>query len=170
MGQVWEAVSQAPGLGVEGKDLGVAHVALRALVVFVLSIGMLKVGDKRFMGKSTALDVFLGIVFGSTVSRAITGNAPFFPALAGGLALVLLHWLFAAVALRSRGFGRLVKGHERLLVRDGEVLWDEMRKAHITTNDLEEALRSNGEEPDVRRVKEAYLERNGDISARMRQG
>src|SRR3712207_1464799 len=170
MEQVWEEINQALGLGIEGKDLGVGHVALRAAVVFVLSIGMLKVGDKRFMGKSTALDVFLGIVFGSTVSRAITGNAPFFPALAGGLALVLLHWLFAAVAFRSRGFGRLVKGRERLLVRDGEVLWDEMRKAHITTHDLEEALRSNGEEPDVRRVKEAHLERNGDISARMRQG
>ncbi|HEX8148491.1 MAG TPA: YetF domain-containing protein [Pyrinomonadaceae bacterium] len=164
MEQAWDALSTALGLELEGKYLGVSHMALRAVVVFVLSIAMLKVGDKRFMGKSTALDVFLGIVFGSTVSRAITGNAPFFPTLAAGLVLVLLHWLFAAVAFRSQGFGRLVKGQSRLLVRDGEILWDAMRKSHVTTHDLEEALRREGEEPDVKRVKEAHLERNGDVS------
>ncbi|HWS52717.1 MAG TPA: YetF domain-containing protein [Pyrinomonadaceae bacterium] len=168
MEQAWAAFSRALGLELEGKDLTALHMALRAVVVFVLSIAMLKVGDKRFMGKSTALDVMLGIVFGSTVSRAITGNAPFFPALVGALALVLLHWLFAAVAFRSHGFGRLVKGRNRLLVRDGEIQWDAMRKSHVTTHDLEEALRAGGEEPDVTRVKAAHLERNGDISVIMK--
>jgi uncharacterized membrane protein YcaP (DUF421 family) len=164
MQELWYALSNALGLELEAKDLTAVQMALRAAVVFVLSIGMLKVGDKRFMGNSTTLDVMLGIVFGSTVSRAITGNAPFLPALAAGLTLVLLHWAFAAVAFRSRGFGKLVKGHERLLVSDGQIQWDAMRKAHVTTHDLEEALRSKGEEPDVSRVKAAHLERNGDIS------
>jgi uncharacterized membrane protein YcaP (DUF421 family) len=170
MEQAWEVVEQALGLGLEGKHLTVAQMALRAAVVFVLSIVMLKVGDKRFMGKSTALDVFLGIVFGSTVSRAITGNAPFVPTLAAGFVLVLLHWLFAAVAFRSHAFGKLVKGRNRLLVKDGEIQWDAMRKSHVTTHDLNEALRSNGEDPDVTRVKEAHIERNGDISVLMREG
>lgn len=168
MEQAWAAFSRALGLELEGKDLTALHMALRAALVFIVSIGMLKVGDKRFMGKSTAFDVFLGIVFGSTVSRAITGNAPFFPTLTAGLVLVLLHWLFAAVAFRSHGFGLLIKGRSRVLVRDGEILWDAMRKSHVTTHDLEEALRSEGEEPDVRGVREAQLERNGDISIRMR--
>lgn len=169
MEQVWAAISQALGLEIEGKNLGVTHMALRALIVFIVSIAMLKIGDKRFMGKSTALDVFLGIVFGSTVSRAITGNAPFFPALVGGLVLVVLHWVFAAIAFRSHGFGTLVKGSNRLLVKEGEIQWDAMRRSHITTHDLHEALRSKGEEPDVRRMKEAHLERNGDISVIMRK-
>lgn len=167
MEQAWAAAQQGLGLGLEAKDLTVLQMSLRAAVVFVVSILMLKVGDKRFMGKSTALDVFLGIVFGSTVSRAITGNAPFGPTLAAALVLVLLHWLFAAVAFRSQGFGRLIKGDKRLLVSDGEILWDAMRKSHITMHDLEEALRVEGEEPDVGRVKAAHLERNGDISVVM---
>ena len=169
MEQAWDLAEQALGLGLEAKHLTAAQMALRAAVVFVASIAMLKVGDKRFMGKNTALDVFLGIVFGSTVSRAITGNAPFGPTLAAALVLVLLHWLFAAIAFRSQGFGKLVKGHSRLLVSDGEILWDAMRKSHVTTHDLEEALRSDGEEPDVKRVKAAHLERNGDISVIMRK-
>ena len=168
MEQAWGLVERALGLGLEGKYLTVTHMALRAVVVFVLSIAMLKVGDKRFMGKNTALDVFLGIVFGSTVSRAITGNAPFGPTLAAGFVLVLLHWLFSAIAFRSQGFGRLVKGRNSLLVLGGEIQWKAMRKSHVTTHDLEEALRREGEEPDVSRVKEANLERNGDISLIMR--
>ncbi len=169
MEQAWEVVEQALGLGLEGKHLTVMQMVLRAVVVFILSIVMLKVADKRFMGKSTALDVFLGIVFGSTVSRAITGNAPFGPTLAASFALVLLHWLFAAVAFRSQGFGKLVKGDKRLLVLGGEVQWPAMRRAHVTTHDLEETLRREGEEPDISRVKEAHLERGGDISIIMRK-
>jgi uncharacterized membrane protein YcaP (DUF421 family) len=168
MEQAWDLVGQALGLGLEGKHLTVLHMTLRAVVVFVVSIAMLKVGDKRFMGKNTALDVFLGIVFGSTVSRAITGNAPFGPTLVAALVLVLLHWLFSAIAFRSQGFGRLVKGRNSLLVLGGEIQWKAMRKSHVTTHDLEEALRREGEEPDVSRVKEANLERNGDISLIMR--
>jgi uncharacterized membrane protein YcaP (DUF421 family) len=168
MEQAWEVVEQALGLGLEGKHLSVLQMSLRAVVVFILSIAMLKIGDKRFMGKSTALDVFLGIVFGSTVSRAITGNAPFGPTLAAGFVLVLLHWLFAAIAFRSHGFGKLVKGNKRLLVLGGEIQWSAMKKAHVTTQDLEEALRREGEEPDISRIKESHLERNGDISIIMK--
>lgn len=168
MEQAWELVEQALGLGLEGKHLTATQMALRAAVVFVASIAMLKVGDKRFMGKNTALDVFLGIVFGSTVSRAITGNAPFGPTLAAALVLVLLHWLFAAVAFRSQLFGKLVKGRNSLLVLGGEIQWNAMRKTHVTTHDLEEALRREGKQPDVSRIKEANLERNGDISLIMR--
>lgn len=168
MEQAWGLVEQALGLGLEGKDLSAAQMSLRAVVVFVAAIAMLKVGDKRFMGKSTGLDVLLGIVFGSTVSRAITGNAPFGPTLAAAVVLVLLHWLFSAVAFRSHGFGKLVKGDKRLLVRGGEIQWPAMRKSHVTTHDLEEALRQKGEESDVSRVREAHLERNGDLSLIMR--
>jgi hypothetical protein len=38
-------------------------------------------GKKRFMGEATAFDMMLGVMVGSIVSRAITGNAPLGPAL-----------------------------------------------------------------------------------------
>ncbi len=161
---VWGAVSWSLGLALETHDLNVWHMSLRALVVFVLAVGMIRLGSKRFMGQSTALDVMLGIVFGSTVSRAITGTAPFFPALAASLTLVLVHWLFSALAVRSPRFETLVKGHERTLVRDGEIQWQAMHRAHITPHDLEEAFRINGTSLDFGAVKSAHLERNGDIS------
>ncbi len=166
---VWDALAWALGLGLDNKDINIWQMSLRALVVFVLAIGMIRLGNKRFMGQSTALDVMLSIVFGSIVSRAITGNAPFFPALAASLTLVLVHWLFSALAFHSPRFDILVKGHQRTLVRDGEIQWHEMRQSHITEQDLYEALRSNGRTLDLREVKSAHLERNGDISIILRK-
>lgn len=164
MEQVKQSLNWLIGLELESKDLNVGHMALRALIVFTIAIVMLRIGDKRFMGRSTAFDVMLGIVFGSTVSRAITGNAAFFPTLGAALVLILLHWILAAIAFRSKGFGTLVKGQDRVLVRDGQLQHDALKKAHITEHDLQEALRNNGKEPDIEQIKAAHLERNGDIS------
>jgi uncharacterized membrane protein YcaP (DUF421 family) len=164
MEQLKQALNWAIGLELEGKDINALQMSLRAFIVFFIAIAMLRLGNKRFMGKSTALDVMLGIVFGSTVSRAITGNAPFFPTLAASLVLILLHWTLAAIAFRSHGFGTLVKGRNTLLVRDGEIQQEEMRSAHITEDDLKEALRNEGKAPEIKEIKAAHLERNGDIS------
>jgi uncharacterized membrane protein YcaP (DUF421 family) len=159
-----ETLNWLLGLGLENKEINYWQMSLRAVIVFILSIAMLRIGHKRFMGRNTTLDVMLGIVFGSMVSRAITGNAPFFPALAASLTLVLLHWIFSFIAFHWHPFGNAVKGRKNLLIKDGEIQWEEMRKAHITEDDLSEALRNKGEEPDFKKVKSAHLERNGDIS------
>ena len=166
---VWATLNWALGLELDNQEINVWQMSLRALVVFVLAIGMIRLGNKRFMGQSTALDVMLSIVFGSIVSRAITGNAPFFPALAASLTLVLVHWLFSALAFRSRRFDTLVKGHERTLIRDGEIQWQAMKQAHISEHDLHEALRTNGKSSDLHEVKSAHLERNGAISFVLRE-
>jgi uncharacterized membrane protein YcaP (DUF421 family) len=167
--QIQSFLDQALGLGLENKDLNVGQMSLRALVVFVLAIAMIRIGNKRFMGKNAALDVLLGIVFGSMISRAITGNAPFTPTLVASFVLVLLHWVLSAIAFRSQWFGTLVKGHDSLLVRDGEIQWEAMRKAHVTEHDLQEMMRNSGHQPDVSQVAAAHLERNGDISVIMRE-
>ena len=170
MDQMMELARTALGIGLESKDINVAQMALRAAVIYVTTVLMVRLGKKRFMGRSTAFDVILGIMLGSIVSRAITGNAPFFPTLGAALVLVLLHWISSAIAFRSHRFGSQVKGHNRELVRGGEIQWDEMRRAHITEHDLHEAMRNHGKAPDLREVESAHIERNGSISIILREG
>lgn len=161
---IWSNISWILGLGLEGDKLNAWHMTARGVVVFIAAIIMIRIGDKRFMGRNTALDVMLGFVFGSVISRAITGNAPFFPTLAASLVLVIMHWILSAIAFHSDWFGTFVKGDKRILVRGGEIQWDAMKKSHISRNDLEEAIRSSGNPPDITQIEKAYLERNGDIS------
>jgi uncharacterized membrane protein YcaP (DUF421 family) len=167
----WKAVMDAVsslfrevlGLGLDSKEIGVAQMALRAVVVYVVTVAFVRLAKKRFMSRATAFDVILGIMLGSIVSRAITGNAPFGPALAASAALIAMHWLFSFVAWRWHGFGIAVKGRPRTLVRDGAPDRDAMRRAHITEHDLDEDLRTEGlDGPE--RVREARLERSGKLS------
>lgn len=163
MYDIANAIGTALGLGLEAKELGVLQMALRAGVVFVVTLVIVRLGKKRFMGRATAFDVILGIMLGSIVSRAVTGNAPFGPALAAGGVLVGLHWVFSGVALRWRDFGIATKGRSRILVQGGEIDQDALRSAHITEHDLWEDLRDKGVSS-LDQVAEARLERSGKLS------
>jgi uncharacterized membrane protein YcaP (DUF421 family) len=161
--EIGELTRLALGLGAEAREIGVAQMALRAVVVYVATVFMVRLGKKRFMGQGTAFDLILGIMLGSTVSRAITGTAPFFPALAAAGVLVAMHWLLSGVALRWHAFGTAFKGHERLLVRGGEIDREAMRRSHMTERDLWEDLRGEGVSR-LEEVAEARLERSGTLS------
>jgi uncharacterized membrane protein YcaP (DUF421 family) len=137
---------------------------LRAVVVYVAALLMVRMGERRFLGKNTALDVIIGVILGSTVSSAITEVSAFYPAIAAGFVLVSMHWLLAVLSFRFTGFGKVVKGEARVLVENGEILWDAMKESHITETDLQGALRRNGSMTRPSDVKVAYLERNGNIS------
>lgn len=157
-----DALSAALGLGED--VLSWRHMALRAVVVYVAALALVRLADKRFLGKSTAFDVILAVILGSVVSRAITGQSPFVPTLVAAAVLIALHWLLAWIAFRSDRFGTLVKGSPRTLVRDGEIQWDAMRRSHVSRDDLLGALRAAGGVDDVAGVKLARLERNGTVS------
>ena len=163
MDQMMELVRTALGIGLESKDINVAQMALRAAVIYVTTVLMVRLGKKRFMGRSTAFDVILGIMLGSIVSRAITGNAPFLPALAASAVLLGMHSLFSWIAMDWHWFGGLVKGHSEVLVRDGEIDGREMRKAHMSEKDLWEDLRGKSISQ-IGEVAEGRLERSGNLS------
>ncbi len=157
------ALQQIIGIGKEAKDLEIGEMALRAAIIYVVTLAIVRLGKKRFMGSGTAFDMIIGIMLGSMASRAVTGNAPMAPTVAASAMLVFMHWLFSAIALRSHRFGVLVKGQDRMLVRDGEVDQAVMRKTHMTERDLDEDLRGQGI-ADRSNVAEARLERSGSVS------
>ena len=151
------------GTGLESKDIDVLQMALRAVIIYVVTICIVRIGKKRFMGGATVFDVILGIIVGSVASRAITGNAPLLPASGAIAVLVGLHWSFSAIAVRSRSFGQLIKGTTDVIIRDGQIDHDRLRKEHMSEGDMEEDLRSEGV-ADARDVLDARLERSGKLS------
>jgi uncharacterized membrane protein YcaP (DUF421 family) len=157
MGELLDLFGQA-------QNISAAEMALRASIVYVCALAIVRLGDKRFLGKPTAFDAVIAIIFGSVVSRAITGNAPLWPALLAGLVLVLLHSTFGALALHSHRFGVLIKGQPRLLVRDGVVDAAEMRRTRMSEEDLKEAFRLASGTEDVTQAAAARLERSGQLS------
>src|SRR5579884_339252 len=152
------------GLSAEPKDLTFGQTGLRAILVFIAALVMVRMANKRFLSKMTAFDAILGFILASVLARAVNGSAGFFTTLAAGFILVWMHRLLAYLACKSHGFGNLVKGHCVQVVKDGVALGSAMSKHNITMHDLEEEIRMNGNVDDLQKVQSAYLERNGQIS------
>ncbi len=164
MESLTETLRSALGVGLDPRHFTTVQVCLRAVVVYLGGLLVLRFGENRFLGKFTAFDIILGFVLGSVLSRAINGSGPLLPTLASAAVLVGLHFLLAKTAFHSHRFGDLVKGEAELLVRDGEIVWDGMRRKCLSERDLLEALRLHAHLDGVEQIREARFERNGDIS------
>jgi uncharacterized membrane protein YcaP (DUF421 family) len=151
-------------LGRETDDLNALQMGIRAVIIFLSALLMLKIGNKRFLGRTTAFDFLLGIIIGSVLSRAINGNASLFPSIAAGFVLIGIHWLFGAIAMRSNFFGKIIKGVRRTIIKDGKLNEKEMAKAHIGLGDLKMELRSDLNSDELENIQSAYFERSGRMS------
>lgn len=164
MNSHFDAIRTVLGLGLEPKDLTFWQISLRGIIVFVATLIILRLGDKRFFSKRSAFDAALGFILASMLARAVNGSAAFFPTLGGALVLVGLHKLLAYLTCDWHWLGNRIKGHSALVVENGVVKKDAMRTHHLSEHDLMEDLHFNGNVSDLAKVKEAYYERNGQIS------
>lgn len=164
-----EAVNNLLGVGLPTHAIDVGQMALRALVVYAVTLAIVRVGKKRFLGRVSAFDMIVGIVIGSTGSRAITGSAPMLPALAASATIVALHWLLSALAVHWTRFGEVIKGSPVLLIKDGEIDRTRLHREHMTDKDLQEDLRGKGLSG-CEGVAEARLERDGRLSVLKQAG
>jgi uncharacterized membrane protein YcaP (DUF421 family) len=146
------------------KELTLIQLCVRAFIIFVLGLAMVRAGDRRSLSEKTGFDTLFLVLIGAVLARAINGSAAFLTTIGCALFLMVVHRCFAFVAYHSHGFGKLIKGEEVKLVSDGQIDWKAMKKHLVSKHDLEEDLRLNAAEEDLQKIKAARLERSGDIS------
>jgi uncharacterized membrane protein YcaP (DUF421 family) len=87
----------------------------------------------------------------------------------GAAALMGVHWILSALSLRSDRLAGWLEGRPRVLVRDGRVDTDALRRSHISRAELVAALREVAHGEAVEDVQIAVLELNGRISVLARR-
>ncbi len=153
-------------LGPDGqpKDLTLLQMSLRGFLIFIIGLTLVRIGDRRSLSEKTGFDTLFLVLVAAVLARAINGSAPFLTSTGAGIALMLIHRLFAYAAYRSHAFGKLIKGEAVTLVRDGQVDWKAMQRHLVSKHDLEEDLRLDARVEDLEKIRVARLERSGDIS------
>jgi len=148
-----------------GPDQGgqtMAQLSFRALILLLFGILCVRIAGRRTFSQATPLDIIVALIVGSNLSRVMTGGAPFWPACAATLVLVIAHRALAMASVRWPAAGRWLKSLPVVLVRDG-VADDRAMARHGITPDLKEGLRLQ----QLERVEDARLatmERGGRIS------
>jgi uncharacterized membrane protein YcaP (DUF421 family) len=161
---MFKGMEQILGLGLQPEDLTFMQISLRGIIVFIVSLAMLRMGNKRFLAKMSAFDAILGFILASMLARAVNGSSAFFPTLGAGFVLVGLHALMASHSFRWDWFGFLVKGRADVLVKDGKKDWERMKASKISEHDLLEEARLNGQVMELADIRQATIERNGQVS------
>lgn len=135
----------------------------RAAIIFVYGLILVRVAGRRVFGQWTALDIIVAIVTGSTLSRALTGNADLFGTLAATTLLMVLHWALSRASSRWPFVSRVLEGGPVRLALAGR-LDDAMLQRHaVSQATLEEAVRRAGLDraEDARLI---VLEASGNIT------
>jgi uncharacterized membrane protein YcaP (DUF421 family) len=150
-------------IGPDNGDASVGQLCARTVILFVVGIAYIRIAGRRTFSQASPLDIVVALVVGSNLSRAMTGKAPFWPALGATLLLVVLHRVFAMLTIRWDWLAKIMKAEAVTLVRDGQPDRKAMLRHGVGNKDLLEALRlEQTESPDEVRL--ATLENSGRIS------
>jgi uncharacterized membrane protein YcaP (DUF421 family) len=147
-----------------GKNLTALQMSLRALVMFLVCLGLIRFAGRRAFGQHTPLDNVLAILLGAILSRAVTGASPFLATVGAGVTITVIHRFFAWLGIYSQFFGKVVKGEAMILYENEKFYRENMNFCCITEKDIMESLRLCANLDSLDKVKAIYGERSGYIS------
>ncbi|MEP6464523.1 MAG: YetF domain-containing protein [Frankiaceae bacterium] len=138
-------------------------VVLSTIGIYLTFLLLLRLVGQRALANMSSFDFAAAIALGAVMGRVVLGYTP--TLLAGVIGLGTLFALQGAVGLLRRNprADALLSNRALLLMADGQLLQDNLRKAHIIENELRAKLRAAG----IRRYDDVacvILERTGSIS------
>ena len=146
--------------------------ALKTLVILALLVVGFRVLGKREAAQLNVYDLAMLMALANAVQNAMTGGLGALPVgLATSGVILVGAWALTRLLRGHPALERRVVGQPTLLVNQGRVLDDRLRRQHVTRAELLEACRQHGV-ADPAEVALAVLEVDGSISivARPRRG
>lgn len=162
----------AAGLVSDLVDLGVPapEKILRSLLVFVFLVVALRMAGKRELAQLNVMDLAVLLLVSNALQNAMIGNDN---SLVGGIigatTLFVVNYGFVRLTYRSALARRVLEGVPRILLEDGRVDRQALRKEAITEVELGSIARERGFEhfEDVALI---VLETDGHLAVMGREG
>ena len=143
---------------------GLLLIAGKTTVIYLFLIAGLRLLGKRQLGQMTIYDLVLIIVLANAVQNAMVGEDT---TLVGGLVsattLLALNRLFTLIVTRSDRMERFMVGNPVLLLNDGALVPDHLRREGVTREQVMAALHEHGLDS-FEQVHMCVLEVDGTIS------
>lgn len=136
---------------------------LTATGVYLGAILFSRVFGQRQFATSSSYDLIFVFALGSLIGRVVLVRTSLAAALIGLLTLFLLHALTGWLHHNVRAIHDLIQNAPILLVVDGKVSDDGLRRAHLSETELHQALRLEGH-GSVSGLRAVIMERTGRIS------
>ncbi len=140
------------------------HFVIRAAVVYLSILLMLRLAGKQQVGQMGMPHLVAILLISNAVQNAMNGGDN---SITGGIilaaVLMLLSWLFSFLTFRSSQVEHLIQGRPTLLVHHGKILRKSLQREMMSDRELRTHLRRQGIH-DLGEVEEAVLESDGYLS------
>jgi uncharacterized membrane protein YcaP (DUF421 family) len=140
------------------------NIVIRAVVALVYLFILTKLIGKRQIRQLTYIEYIVGISIGSIAAFMATDmDGPMYHSLIAMTIFALFPVLMEWLSLKSKAIRNAVEGQATILIKDGKILEDNLKKERLTTEDLMEHLRMKN----VFRVADvefALMETSGEVS------
>jgi uncharacterized membrane protein YcaP (DUF421 family) len=138
---------------------------LRALAIYFFLLLITRISGRRTLSEMTVFDFVLLLVIGEATQQGLLGDD--FSVTNAIIVISTLVLTDVVLSLAKRKFPRLDKwldGTPTILVKDGRILAERLRKARIDKNDILESARQNYGISCFENIEHAVLEKDGAIS------
>ena len=140
------------------------EIILRTLAVYAFMIAALRLFGKKELAQLSVIDLVFILLISNSVQNAMVGpNTSLDGGLVAAGALFLANYTLKQILYRSKKISDLVQGEAILLIYEGVANMVNCKKAEITIEELEAAVREHGAK-DIQKVDLAILEVDGNIS------
>jgi len=144
-------------------------VFFRAIILYIIIIFSMRFMGKRQLGELQPSELVVTILMSNIATLPIEDiNIPMIMGVVPIFTLVCLDVGMSYMSLISRKFRRIISGSPKIIISDGEIDQQQMKKLRFTIDDLMESLRSV-QVFDIAEVQLAVVETTGKISVYQKQ-
>lgn len=140
-------------------------IVLRAAAMYFMLLVIFKIAGRRTLGEITTFDFVLLLVIGEATQQALLANDfSFVNSFLVIVSLIAIDITLSLIKARSESFAKLIDGVAMIVVEDGHLLQQRVRKARLDEDDILAAARETHGLERLDQIKFAVLENNGKIS------
>jgi uncharacterized membrane protein YcaP (DUF421 family) len=142
-------------------------IALRAIALYVFVVFVMRMIGRRELSTLTPFDLVLLIVLGDAIQQGLTqDDYSVTGAVVAVSTLAIMQVITSYISYRVKPFRKILKGEPIVLIEDGKLLNQNLRRERITADDVAEKMRAQ-EIAAFDQVQWAILESNGpSVSSR----
>lgn len=139
-------------------------IAFRTVIFYILILIFMRVMGKREVGELGIIDIVVFLIIAEVAAFALDSpDEKMIEAIVPMVVLVLIQLISSQVSLKSKKFRDAVDGEPSLLIREGIIMEEELRKQRYNLDDLFQQLREK-RIGSIRDVTYAFLEPSGNLS------
>ena len=140
------------------------NIVLKTSIVYIVLFLALRIMGQKQAGQLQPYEIVVTLLIAEIAATPMDDpGTPLIYGLIPSITLLLLYAFINYLCLKSKAMRVFMCGKPSILIHNGKILYDEIKKVGYNLNDLMEQLRMSGQ-TDISSIHYAVLETNGQLS------